>query len=345
MNIFLLILFIIVLIGIKIYPIKNNEDYLSKECTSCIKGLFVLIVFFSHIRTYMPYDPAKDRLMIFLLKNLGQLMVTPFLFYSGYGILESIKSKKNAYIDTIPKNRLLKTLIHFDIVVLSFAFMNYVIGYKNSLFEIITSLTGWNSLGNSNWYIFSILILYLITYIAFKIFKNNNRNAIILCSIITLTTMFLLSFFKEPYWYNTMLCYPLGMFYSYYKDKIFEFLKNNKLYYPLFIFLIIIFFLVRKISTIHFMCYGILTIIFVLIVVLLTFKVKIYNKMLKWLGDYLFYVYILQRIPMIALSRYGFSDVYPYIYIIICFIITIILTIIYSKVFDKMDKKIFAKSN
>ena len=37
-------------------------------------------------------------------------MVTTFLFYSGYGIYESIKSKKK-YIDNFFKNRILKLFI------------------------------------------------------------------------------------------------------------------------------------------------------------------------------------------------------------------------------------------
>ena len=34
----------------------------------------------------------------YIFDKIGQLMVTIFLFYSGYGIYESIKSKKNILI-------------------------------------------------------------------------------------------------------------------------------------------------------------------------------------------------------------------------------------------------------
>ena len=36
-----------------------------------------------------------------------------FLFYSGYGVYESIKRKGTPYIDNFSKNRLLKTFIEF----------------------------------------------------------------------------------------------------------------------------------------------------------------------------------------------------------------------------------------
>ena len=55
----------------------NFNRALSKEQTSCINGIFVLFVFLSHFGQYetMPWNN--------LLLAIGQLMVAPFLFYSG----------------------------------------------------------------------------------------------------------------------------------------------------------------------------------------------------------------------------------------------------------------------
>lgn len=65
MNIYLLFIILISLIGIKIYFKDFNENYLSKENTSCIKGIFILIVFYSHLCAYIPIQKAKDGLMFF----------------------------------------------------------------------------------------------------------------------------------------------------------------------------------------------------------------------------------------------------------------------------------------
>lgn len=58
----------------------NFKRALNKEQTTCINGIFVLFVFLSHFGQYetMPWNN--------LLLAIGQLMVAPFLFYSGYGM-------------------------------------------------------------------------------------------------------------------------------------------------------------------------------------------------------------------------------------------------------------------
>ena len=185
MNLYLIFIFVTSLLGIKIFIKNSNKDYLNKENTTCIKGIFILIVFYSHLCKYIPYQSTKDFLMYDLRQFLGQLMVTMFLFYSGYGIYESIKKKKNNYINNIPIKRILITLLNFDIAVLTFAVVNQLIGNGKTIEEILLALTGWGGIGNSNWYIFAILFLYLSTYISFKVVKNHiNKNEIIYTAII-----------------------------------------------------------------------------------------------------------------------------------------------------------------
>ena len=41
MNLYLLMILVLTLIGIKITIKTNNKNYLSKENTSCIKGIFI----------------------------------------------------------------------------------------------------------------------------------------------------------------------------------------------------------------------------------------------------------------------------------------------------------------
>lgn len=95
MNAYLFFLIAISLININFFVKNSNNDYLSKDNSNCIKGIFVLIVFYSHLATYFEPLYSKDFLMLNFRNFLGQLMVAPFLFYSGYGVYESIKKKKN----------------------------------------------------------------------------------------------------------------------------------------------------------------------------------------------------------------------------------------------------------
>ncbi len=343
MNLYLLFIVLISLIGIKVFITSSNKDYLSKENTTCVKGIFTLIVFYSHYCSYTKVQMSKDFIMLYLRNFLGQLMVTMFLFYSGYGIYESIKKKKKKYIDSIPKNRILKTLVHFDIVVLMFALANIPIGNKKSIVDILLALTGWGGIGNSNWYIFAILCLYLSTYFAFKIFDKDDKKAIALNWVLALLIVMIIGVHRGKalaYCYNTILCYPLGLTYSYYKEEINKILFNNKKYLIVLFVVLISFLSIKKIANTNALIYNITSIFFVLLVVLATIKVNLSSPILKWFGDNLFCIYILQRLPMIIFSKLGLATSHAYRFAMYSFIITIILTFIMNYIFKFIDKKI-----
>ena len=342
MNIYLIFIIISSLIGIKFFIKDSNKEYLNKDNTAAVKGIFILIVFYSHLKTYMPYQATKDFLMYNLAIYLGQLMVTLFLFYSGYGIYESIKKKKSKYINSIPKKRFLKTLIHFDIAVITFALINILTGWQNySIKEILSALIGWGTVGNSNWYIFAILCLYLSTFASFKIIEKDNKKALFLNWILTILIMVSIAAFRGPnmaYCYNTLLCYPLGMTYSYYKDKIDKIIFNNQKYILVSIITILAFIATKKFEAINVIWYSATSILFTLAIVLITVKINLKSKILVWCGKNLFWLYILQRIPMMILSKIGYAENNAYRFALICIVATIILTIIYSKVIESIEK-------
>lgn len=80
-----------------------NTEYLSKESTGAVNGIFVLFVFMSHISNYMNFGSEYDKIWLDFRSWLGQLMVVTFLFYSGYGMMCSIMKKGNAYIKPLFK--------------------------------------------------------------------------------------------------------------------------------------------------------------------------------------------------------------------------------------------------
>ncbi len=340
MNIYLLLLVIAALIGSKIYLKDFNHEYLNIDTTSCIKGLFVLIVFYSHIASYVEFSSSNDFFMTKFILFLGQLMVTMFLFYSGYGIYESIKRKKREYIDSFPKNRILKTYVHFVLIVLTYWIVNMIVGIKYEAIDIFLSFLVWHSLGNSNWYIFIILVLYVITYISFKIFSKSDRKAIMSTWILSIIGIIILKNCRPIYWINTLLCFPLGMTYSHHKEDIDKFLFNNKKYIFTLIALSVSFCLFRLYAHENLSFYLLMSIAFSLVVVLLTMKINIRNTFLKWFGDRLFLAYILQRLPMIVLRHIVTN---PYLYFGLCFVMMIFLIIIFDMILKKFDKIFFNK--
>jgi len=338
MTIILLIILFLTLYKVKLVKHGINKEYISSNNTKIINGIFVLLVFLSHCKPYVSWSESFfDSLGIFFISNIGQLMVTTFLFYSGYGIFESIKNKKNAYVDSMPKKRILNLLIKFDIAVIIFTIFSYLLNIKYSFKTIILSLIGWDAVGNSNWYIFIILSLYLITYFSFKVFKNQSElTKINLITIISIVFIFIIKEFKQPWWYDTMLCYPLGMYYSYYKKYVEKKLENNKSYIISFILVMIIFLtslLFRSNVFIHATIYSLS---FVLLIVLFSMKVVLNSKVFSFLGMNVFYIYVYQRIPMMLFQHYNMNN---YIFLLLTFVITLLIGKIIMLIENKLSKK------
>ena len=312
------------------YNIKGfNERYLSKINTTTINGIFVLLVFFSHFKAYITSTSILDASYSKVLGIIGQLMVTTFLFYSGFGIAESIKNKQN-YAKNMFKNRFLPLFLNFSIVISIYILMNMILGIRQSTEDILLSFIGWASIGNSNWYIFITFIMYILIIGLYFNVDNTNKKSIayrnIAFTIICIAIVFVLGFFKESYFVNTLLCFPTGLWWSYYKDKIDSLLFNNKNWIiTLFIvaFLFIAFKLLYKLIITANIVYNLYAICFAIIVTLITMKFENYNKVFHFFGEHVFWIYILQRIPMILFNGLISNN---FLYFTISFVFTIAIS-------------------
>lgn len=117
-DFFCLLIIAIVIKGAKLSGLNQfNTEYLSIENCNNIKGVFLLIIIVNHASQYLNLstDNFYDNGWLVFIKFLGQMVVSMFMFYSGYGIMESIAKKKRKYILSMPYKRVFKTFINFDI--------------------------------------------------------------------------------------------------------------------------------------------------------------------------------------------------------------------------------------
>ncbi len=343
MIITVLILLLMVFAGAKFAkPEQFHGDYLSKETTTSINGIFVILVFLRHFSQYVTFSSEPvDKLFVVFNSFIGQLIVTTFMFYSGYGIMLSIAAKGSAYVSSIPKKRIFSVWLHFFIAVLLFCVTNLFIGKKYSLETVLLSYIGWSSVGNSNWYIFAILFLYLFVFIAFKICRNKPLPSIIITSVLIIAFVYVMMLFKRPaYTYNVLACYPMGMLYALLKDKIEGIIMKNDLLYSLALALAFgMAVLTCPYRNDGFIPHSIWSMIFVALVVLLSMKLKLNNGLLQFLGSHVFGIYILQRIPMIIFKELGLHTDKT-AFLILTFLITVVMTLIFDKLMFKLDKKL-----
>ena len=220
MIIFLIILILIITFAAKPSKTALVQSYYSIPQTQAIKGIFVITIFFSHFCSYVHLETWYDKPMQSYCTFLGQLMVAPFLLYSGYGIFESVKAKGNIYIKSFPKKRILKTLLHFDFAIILFLVLDLITERAVSIPFFLLSLIAWESIGNSNWFIFAILCVYIFTFIGLFIFKGKLKETLFVIVTMSIVYMIVVSQFKGNYWIDTILAFPIGCLLSLYKDKI-----------------------------------------------------------------------------------------------------------------------------
>lgn len=343
MILFYVLLSLLVISRLKIKSKDFYSDYLSFDTTNAVKGIFIALVYIKHTTPYIVNSAYEfnssiwSRLFFSVDARVGQWIVAMFLFYSGYGIMESIRKKGAAYVLSIPRKRILNTLVNFDIAVALFVVLALLLHRDYSLREYLLSFTGWESVGNSNWYIFVIMLCYLLVYLCFRIQKGK-RNIhtytirVIICFLLLVVSVIGLSFLKPSWWYDTMLCFGVGMVYSEWRERIEIFATR---WYWLILPILFVSLILLDMSPYYLrgLVYNTYCMVFCLLVVMLTMKIRINNPILIWAGKNLFPLYIYQRIPMIVLSSIcggTFVSSYPVLYAFACLLITLIFAHFYK---------------
>ena len=336
----LLSIFALCLYGIRFNLKGFNEDYLSKDNTNSIKGIFILLIVISHAIPYISrcgygYSGIGDISFMLFFHFLSQLVVVMFLFYSGYGVSESFKSKGEVYVQAMPRHRILGTLLNFDVAIIAFIIFDFLLGISVTLNQCLLSLAGWCNVGNSNWYIFVVLLCYLMTYLILRLPLKSPSYRVALLFALSTVLIVALSIYKQNYWYNTLLSYPLGFMYSTYKDYIETRLKKSYWIYALLLAVVFvpIYILLHNGSTIRSqIAYNLVSILFALLVVMLTLKVRINNQPLRWVGVHLFPIYIYMRLPMIFMENKtpALVGAYPALFVVIALAVTLLIARCYK---------------
>ena len=342
---------VVCLIGVKFRPAEGAKymtDYMSVDKTMSVKGFFIIVVFFSHFNSYVTFTSVGDQMYMDAFRTVGQCMVTMFLFYSGYGVTESVKKKGASYIHKIPLTRILGTYFRVAFALILFIIMWLVFGRTFPIGRILLSITGWETLGNSNWYIFAVVMAYLITFISFEtgnLFSKKlspgvcNFISAVLVTVLCCVYIHLFRFndWQPKHWYDTMICYVFGTWYSLLHDKIERIINCHTVVYLLFLigtYAGMNYFAERRKE--DFELYEMYIVFFMLFVLVLTMRVSVHNKVLMWCGKNLFGLYILQRIPMIVLKEVGLASYNKYLFFFASLAITVPLAWLFEKYTGKL---------
>ena len=343
MFVFIIILIGIVCAGLKTAP-KDTfyADYCAPKNTAAVNGIFSILIFLSHSVQYLSLHGTLDGPYFTMRSFLGQLVVVTYLFFSGYGIMESIKKKGIAYVKAMPFHRLFRLWYHFALIILLFFVTGLITGRSMTVSKVALAFTGYTSLGNSNWYMFATFGLYIIVFVSFMLFPKHPAWGT--AGVFVLTLVFVLAERRlglAPVFYNTVFCFPAGMLFSLVKPRLDKILMKNDVYWFSAVAVLCAVFVYfsenRRDSVLHHSCFAVLA---ACIVVCLMMKVSVQSTVLDWFGQHIFSFFMLQRIPMLLLEFLGYTKK-PYLFIVCCFIATTAMAVIYDKVIEKTDALLF----
>lgn len=230
-------------------------------------------------------------------------------------------------------------------------FLNFFGQLMVVVFLMYSGYGVWLAIKNKDGYIKTIptkraFKVWLHFAIAVTAFAICGRRHMLLGTIVTTVLSFgaLLALrkwqFGNNWWYDTVMCYPLGMWYAMAKPYIDKHILPSFWKWLLctlalgaafggFRYLIysqanrLIFFIPASFA-------------FGLLIIFLSMRISLNNAVLRWFGKRVFGVYILQRIPMIVLSHFG-AESKPVLFTAACIAITIVLAEIFERLMGKLD--------
>lgn len=349
MIVFLLLLILLCAFGFKYKKDQKENNYLDKRTTSCVLGLFAIIIFFGHFCRHFDYSPWYDKIAVtFVDTFLSQLIVVPFLFYSGYGIMTQYKQKGDIYLKNFPLQRILKIyLIYLICLLVEFLFNGICTGSFN--FNPL-SLTMWNT----RWFIFVITAEYILVWLSFIIFRKHKQVvglSILLLSIILGIILCLAG--KSSAWYSTIIAFPFGVIYSLYLDKINDFLSKKKRNPFIVLTVSVCLFAISWILVYKFnlardgftsFAYYLEVVPFMVIILMITYLFNFGNKALLVISNYTVWSYLLQDISFLLFeTKLNVSGLNKCFYLIVCIIFTSVLCFILKYAFDFAYKKTIGK--
>lgn len=356
MILLFVLLFAIAVWGVKLLPkpsLASELNCFSRDQALALNGLSILLVFVCHtwflcLRP-MGYESANvfDECFLTLRASVRQLCVASFLFFSGYGVVEQIKARGMSYVNALPAKRILVTWLNFAVAICVYAAANFAFCSGTSVKDIVLSFTGFRQIGNPSWYIVCILWAYFAIYLSAKILKGLSRRKLFVGLVTILMLIYVVgAMILKPgcsWWWDTALVVPFGVAVSLYKPE--EEVVIRRYYYPILFAMAIAFIVLyeTKLSC-RGMWNNLVSVAFMSVVLLVTCKVKLQNRVLDWAGRHVFPIYIYHMLFfLIARSVYRgeVSQVGALSIVGICLLMTVVTACCYR--YWQLPRKDFCK--
>lgn len=313
------VIIIALLIIFSTKKIENNKKY-SIEQNLPIRGILALLVVICHMfpQGYL----------------LGNIAVSIFFCFSGYGLMYGYMNKKNPF-DNYFKNKILNTVLPFMFFNVIYYIYYYQNGKRYTISEFIISFFNAKIL-TIGWYIIVLVILYIIFYLIFKKLriKNNMKvYGISLSTILLISILYMLG--CQSWWYCSLLAFIIGIWLKYKEKYIIEFCEREDKYLTkiIIVLFIVIYAITRYYNlndgTIFFVIKVYMSISSCLIYIKYSSKYIINNKIFTFIGKYSLVIYLIHPLVIKIINSYKIQDIWKLPMVLA---VSIIISCIYNNI-------------
>ena len=212
-----------------------NDEFLSLDQTKAFQGFLAVCIMLHHIaqKTCASWIQPQSRIVhgLDFFVPLGYLFVSVFLFFNGYGIYKSYKTKPN-YLNGFIKKRILPVVLALYSTTLIFFIARLLVGEKMDAMTVFFYLTSLKLCNPNTWYVIVLPFFYLAFYFSFKYIKNDHLAVISTTAFVVLYMLLGTSlnhndfWIRGEWWYNCVHLFPLGIIFAKYEHKIIPHLKK-----------------------------------------------------------------------------------------------------------------------
>ena len=294
------LLFALFLIGARpVKPISSlNAEYLGLETGRSVRGLLAVCIVFDHLAL-----SVDEGVLFGAFDSLGYLIVALFFFYSGYGVQVSYMRAPEKYRKKLLLRRIPTVLFPYIVFNVIYWIANAAVGKVYSFSHIISELSRGNTLVFASWFIICILAFYLIYWLLAVVFKNHfvliAASIGILCAAYTVICI---ACQVSNWWYVSCFALFLGTLWASFEDKLLAVIR--RFYIPLAaIFVLLLggyYVLSGKIIAMfpgagtELWLPAINAVVFVICALLLLLKLRVGNRIMAFLGEISFEIYMTQ---------------------------------------------------
>lgn len=274
----------------------------SKGWSTLLKAVCAILIVLHHVSKFPKQWYGNE--MDFGMKCFAQLVplspiiVGVFFFISGYGLMYSVTNKSD-YLKDFGRKRLTKILIPWLLITLvnialyetiidDFNFVDYLGKFWN---EGEAYLFGW--------FIPTLILFYIIFWQSYKI-KDYTRAAILVTVMVLAKVLFCIMQGYGGYWWISDGCFPLGVWYYIYQNRVVA-MNLRKVTLELLAFLLAV-----ALVSINHGRYPpvILPEMVCLVIVLLSYNYKpIHNKIISFLSNISYDLFLVHTLFLFAAER------------------------------------------